>query len=211
MTLEKRVKSLEYEIKILKNEIQRTLLDIQEQILVHYYPTLRTEELTPTEGTIQTIESIKAKKRQLEGRSEPSELTEDTELPEVKQVSLETLTKTEQETSSILEEETAAQTSQEDAARARLSALSGWVSSTAKKIGGERTARLIQGCTGKGVLDSELESPLLRITGLIAEDYAPRQVAVNDILSALLKLNELLDHEINIDQALSIIEETNLG
>ncbi len=29
MELEQRVKTLEYEIKILKNEVQRTLLDIQ--------------------------------------------------------------------------------------------------------------------------------------------------------------------------------------
>jgi len=53
MTLEQKVKTLEYEIKILKNEIQRTLMDIQEQVLIHYYPSLRTEELAPTEGTIQ--------------------------------------------------------------------------------------------------------------------------------------------------------------
>ncbi|MHB1296512.1 MAG: hypothetical protein ACYC4R_16155 [Anaerolineae bacterium] len=43
MELEQRVKVLEDELKILKNQIQTTLLEIQEQILVHYYPTLRAE------------------------------------------------------------------------------------------------------------------------------------------------------------------------
>ncbi|MCA9944955.1 MAG: hypothetical protein KC449_15830 [Anaerolineales bacterium] len=40
MALEDRVKELEEELKVLKNEIQTTLLDIQEQILSHYYPSL---------------------------------------------------------------------------------------------------------------------------------------------------------------------------
>lgn len=61
MELDQRVKALEYEVKILKNELQRTLLEIQEQILVHYYPSLRADESTPSEGTIQTIEALRAK------------------------------------------------------------------------------------------------------------------------------------------------------
>lgn len=40
MALEDRVRELEEELKVLKNEIQTTLLDIQEQILSHYYPSL---------------------------------------------------------------------------------------------------------------------------------------------------------------------------
>lgn len=40
MSLENRVQELEEELKVLKNEIQTTLLDIQEQILSHYYPAL---------------------------------------------------------------------------------------------------------------------------------------------------------------------------
>ena len=61
MELEQRVKTLEYEMKILKNEVQRTLLDIQEQVLVHYYPALRTEESKPSEGTIQAIEALRSR------------------------------------------------------------------------------------------------------------------------------------------------------
>jgi hypothetical protein len=59
--LEQRVKALEYEMKILKNEIQKTLLGIQEQILVHYYPSLRTDDSAPSEGTILAFESVRAK------------------------------------------------------------------------------------------------------------------------------------------------------
>jgi hypothetical protein len=61
MELDQRVKSLEYEVKILKNELQRTLLEIQEQILIHYYPSLRADESTPSDGTIQNLEALRAK------------------------------------------------------------------------------------------------------------------------------------------------------
>ncbi len=61
MELEQRVKALEYEMKILKNEIQKTLLGIQEQILIHYYPSLRTDDSVPSEGTILAFEAVRAK------------------------------------------------------------------------------------------------------------------------------------------------------
>lgn len=53
MKLESRVEALELELKILKNEIQATLLEIREQILNHYYPELRAEEppLPPARGS----------------------------------------------------------------------------------------------------------------------------------------------------------------
>ncbi len=65
-TLEDRVKSLEYEVKILKNEIQQALLDIQEQLLIHYYPSLRSDEASPSESIRRSIEAIQKKKAALE-------------------------------------------------------------------------------------------------------------------------------------------------
>ena len=44
MKIENRVEALELELKILKNEIQNTLLEVREQVLNHYYPELRAEE-----------------------------------------------------------------------------------------------------------------------------------------------------------------------
>lgn len=46
MKIENRVEALEIELKILKSEVQATLLEIREQILNHYYPELRAEEPT---------------------------------------------------------------------------------------------------------------------------------------------------------------------
>ncbi len=44
MKIETRLEKLEHEFKVLKNEIQATLLEIQEQVLNRYYPALRAEE-----------------------------------------------------------------------------------------------------------------------------------------------------------------------
>ena len=71
--LEQRVKALEYEMKILKNEVQRTLLDIQEQVLIHYYPSLRAEEEAPTEGIRQSLESIRGERQTTEEAPNPPE------------------------------------------------------------------------------------------------------------------------------------------
>lgn len=47
MDLEQRVQLLEQEMEILKNQIQHTLLDIQETVLTQAYPSLRSEASAP--------------------------------------------------------------------------------------------------------------------------------------------------------------------
>jgi len=68
--LEQRVKTLEYEMKILKNQIQRTLLDIQEQILIHYYPTLypsiEAEKPSGARDAAPAADSIREKRGMLD-------------------------------------------------------------------------------------------------------------------------------------------------
>ena len=46
MDLEHRVKVLEQELEILKNQIQATLLDVQDQILSSYHPALRADPMS---------------------------------------------------------------------------------------------------------------------------------------------------------------------
>jgi phosphomevalonate kinase len=77
MTVEQRVKTLEYEMKILKNEVQQMLLDIQEQLLLHYYPSLRTDDTSPSEGIRRSIEAIQKKKAALEESAGPASLGDD--------------------------------------------------------------------------------------------------------------------------------------
>jgi hypothetical protein len=199
--LEQRVKALEYEMKIMKNEVQRMLLDIQEQILVHYYPSLRAAETVPSEGVVQALESIRSKQR-----------VESQETPDVpiKKISLEELSEEQEENDALPADASSAQP-EEKTGQEIVVQLSGWVSGTAKKLGGERTCKLIQAYTSRGIISPDLESPLLRLVGLISDDETPKEVAVNEILKALLRLNELLGRDGGAEEALSIIEEANLG
>jgi hypothetical protein len=192
MELEERVKTLEYEMKILKNEIQRTLLDIQEQILVHYYPSLRREEDIPSEGIIQTFESIQ-KKKPAEETSSP---------PQAKKISLEEIRAMEGEASPPSE----AEMSQDD-----LMHLSGWVSKAVKQTGGERTRKLVQAYTEKGFVTPKVEGFLLKLTAMSNDETPPEKVEMKETLSILLELNKLLGLEADVETALSLIEEADLG
>ena len=174
--LEQRVKTLEYEIKILKNEVQRTLLDIQEQILIHYYPSLRTEESAPTKGVEQSMSSVQEKRQMLGAAASPPGPPGPPSPPKV-----------------------------------NIMALSEWVSNTAQKIGKERITRLIPVCARKGILTPDIEKSLLRLTGFITEDEPSGPVAINDVLAALVSMNELLGRASDVDEALSVIEEAHLG
>lgn len=61
MELEQRVKALEYEVKILKQDLQRVLLEIQEQVLIHYYPSLRADDTKPSDAIVQTVDNLRTK------------------------------------------------------------------------------------------------------------------------------------------------------
>ena len=80
MQLESRVERLESEMKILKNEIQRTVLDIQEQILVHYYPALRPEDHEDAESMASLVETLRSTRR---SRAPTEAFTDSVELDEV--------------------------------------------------------------------------------------------------------------------------------
>jgi len=233
--LEQRVKTLEYEIKILKNEVQRTLLDIQEQILVHYYPSLRSENDGPSEGTIQSIEEIRQKKQQLGGdrTSAPAagqpaagqpaagqpaagrpaggqSASPDPSAsmgPKMKEVSLDEAKAQRPSPNDVPTPAEDAEKKEQD----EMVVLSGWVSSTAKRIGKDPTSTLVRAYIEQDILSPHVEQPLLRLIGLIDQSDTPSNVAVNDILRAVMKLDELLGRDSDIDEALSIIEQANLG
>jgi hypothetical protein len=199
--LEQRVKALEYELKILKNEIQRTLLGIQEQVLVHYYPALRSEESAPSDGTLQAIEAIRAK--QVTMAPPPS-----TPVPVAKKVTLDEIRAT--SNVAAAPQPAVASPSAPMGDQAIMVKLSGWVSDSAAKLGRERTTKLIQTIIDKGILSIETKDVLLRMASLNKE-AAPEKVAANEILAAILKLDEMLGRAADIEEALAVIEEANLG
>jgi hypothetical protein len=70
--LEIRLEALEAEVKVLKNEIQTILLEIQEQVLLHYYPSLRVEDDEPSDTVIQALEEVRRKRQ---AAADPAEAT----------------------------------------------------------------------------------------------------------------------------------------
>ena len=228
--LEQRVKALEYELKILKNEIQKVLLEIQEQILVHYYPTLRAEESVPGEEVKQTFERIQQKRGTLAEPAMPARTRSaaaeprSTDAPAaIRAVSLDELRKGSgsvpaaaqyAESSTPGEEEQALQGEANPVTpeqQAVAMALSSWVSSTAEKIGGGRTTRLIETCAQRRFFGAQYDNLLRRLSVFTSGTAGPDKVAVNDYLNALLKLDEALGRQADIDRALSLIEEMKVG
>ncbi len=198
MELEQRVKALEYEMKILKNEIQRMLLDIQEQVLVHYYPSLRSEEAAPSEGTLQAVEVIRAKQA---GQEAANPLV-------AKKVTLDEIRA--QGIGGASAQSTPVAQAKGKLDQATMTKLSRWASESAAKLGGERTSRLVTVCSAKGVLSPEAREPLLRLVSTSATS-APDKVSPGEMLTAVLRLNELLGRVATVEEARSLLEEADRG
>lgn len=190
MELEQRVKALEFDMKILKNEIQRTLLEIQEQVLIHYYPALRTADLPAAEIAIKPLEPPAVKPL-----PEPKE-----ELPVVRKVSLDQIRGPEFEDPPVI------QVSQP----ARMGKLMEWGLNAAAQIGTKPTNKVIDLFANKGLIDSNTRDVLLQVSPLNRR-APPEELAIGDILRVVLKLNELLDRETDIEATLALITEANFG
>jgi hypothetical protein len=195
--LEQRVKTLEYEMKILKNEVQKTLLDIQEQVLIHYYPTLRTEETKPSEGLVQAIEALRSKQAKLEEAPDP---------PAAKKVTLNEMR------GGAARPVQASPTFAANGAldQAAMIKLSGWASDSAAKIGKERTGKLVTLCGSRGILTPEVRDVLLRVASS-SKAAAPGKTSANDMVGVILKLDELLGRAADVEEARGLVGQVNLG
>ncbi|MBI5565400.1 MAG: hypothetical protein HY870_10910 [Chloroflexi bacterium] len=191
MELDARVKALEYEMKILKNEIQRTLLDIQEQVLVHYYPTLRAEDTAPPAEAVAQLANRAA-----------AAATASAPAPILKKVSLDEVRPT--------TPPPAAPKASGSVDQAAMVKLLEWVNDSIARLGSQRTSRLIGTCVTRAILDNDTKAILLRLTSL-NQQADPAQVATNDVLTIVLRLDEELGRAADIDEALTIIEEAGLG
>ncbi len=196
MDLDQRVKALEYELKILKNEIQRTLLEIQEQVLIHYYPTLRSDDSQPPADAVAMVAKMAAP---------PAPAAAVT----TKKVSLDDIRAAQQPAASATPAG-APVVRPGGVDQAAMVKLLEWVNDGTAKLGGGRTGNLIEACVNKGVLDADTQAILQRLTSL-SKDADPERVAANDVLTAVLKLDDILGRQANVDEALSLIEEAKLG
>ena len=211
MELEQRVKTLEYELKILKSELQRTLLDIQEQVLIHYYPSLRSEESIAPEGVIQSIADVRTKRVNAAAVAAAAPPPDDEPaLPLVKKIKLDDV-RLMPDNLSIAPHVDSTLHAGTGSDPATLIKLNDWLGESTAQIGSERTGRIVALYGEQGLLQPETTALLLRITTLDAVD-APRKVIVTDMVAAALKLNEVLDQTAGLEETLAlVIEEARRG
>lgn len=93
---------------------------------------------------------------------------------------------------------------------ADLIALSSWVSTSVEGIGGRRTKRLIELSAEKGLFAPGIEKLLLKIV-TSGDGQEPQAPDMGALLSAILKLHELMGRAATLVDALPFMEDEGLG
>jgi len=202
MALEDRVKALEYELNVLKNEIHSTLLDIQEQILTHYYPSLRAEQPSPSEGVLRAVDSILTDRVR--------------ETPEERSTTLSSKVpfhgmRPAPEGSFTSRDAQPSRRPAEGTGWATFAELVEWMGHSVEKIGEERTRKVIEGYAKGGRIPAGPRDTLLQLLSLGQEETPPPKVGMKEILDVILELNAALGQGPDIGDALSLLEEEDLG
>ena len=226
MDLETRVRRLENEIKVLKNEIKDTLLDIREQILIHYYPSLRAEETPPASSREHAPIYHQASPKEVAGqpyqsvqtpaaRAEPGPDTHRRAdrreaLPQEDVLTLEP-TFPEDKKGPSPPPGRPPSPSEGRLDQATLIGLAGWVSNGIRRIGREGTGKVVEIHARAGHLTPEVKDILLQFVSLINEENPPEEAGMKEMLVTLLKLGQVLGHGTDAEVALSLFEEENLG
>lgn len=184
--MEQRVKTLEQEMKILKNQIQKTLLDVQEQVLLRYHQALRSDEgIASGNGNgngngYGYAAAEKSKLAEINYRDYPPTPASE---PLVRQVSLADLRSTPAPVESPASGST---TGGQDS----FAALARWVAESVGQIGGERTRTILALRAAATAIPPHIHETLNKLIILYSEDEKMRQGT-----DMLQQLNQLLDTE----------------
>jgi len=225
MALEDRVNALESEFNILKNQIQNTLLEIQEQVLVHYYPALRAEEsATPASVPPATRRN---------GASSQS-----TAVPTVRDRTPDSIVSPNQPTignapSSVVgdvdswshaepvtpspphpstpDRVPAQAVAEQGVDLSTFIGLMDWVSDSIESIGRDRTEKAIEIYAQGGYLDAKVMDTLVQLISLSDEDNPPQKVGMTAIFGTLARLNAVLGNQSDITEAFQLLQEETVG
>ncbi|MCB8942984.1 MAG: hypothetical protein H6658_04450 [Ardenticatenaceae bacterium] len=155
---------LEQEVKLLKSQIQKTLLDIQEQILIHYHPTLRAEnESFAEENGLRRETAV----------PHPTPTT----APKLRQVSLADIKQNSSPTPATAQDDT-------------FTALTRWVEASVDKIGIAQTRKLLELRAEGGYLAPDMQEMLLQ---LLALHETENSTSMTETAVLIQELNHLLD------------------
>jgi hypothetical protein len=176
MDLEQRVETLEQELQILKNQIQTTLLDIQEQILTNAYPSLRAEEISPPPG----MKSSSKNGAPITTLSFNTPSTDETQgamsgdsgsIPNVRQVSLDDLeTDTRKPTSPKVSPTPQPTAGEQPLDWQVVEELEEWATDKVKNIGVKRTKKLVEMYAEQGRFSAAEEETLLQFVSLFERE-----------------------------------------
>ncbi len=224
--LEQRIKTLEYEFKILKSEIQRTLLDIQEQVLIHYYPTLRAEDPAAEADVQQSLRAVQEKKQTVAAK-EPTALVELPSAPPpplhlappevpvaAKKVSLDEVRQARGEAPAVApagEANAGAPALIGGVEQATALALSAWVNVSSNRIGAERLSKLVETAAMRGIVSPDVRNVVMKLVSLGGVGTPPAVVPVNDSVKTILKLYEIVGRPSNVEEAITVIDEARVG
>lgn len=210
MAQEDRLRALEDEVGVLKDQIRHTLLEIQEQVLIHYYPDLRAQAAAPPDVALPSL------RRGGAGQSGRS-------LSGVQRVSVQG-----QEGAASpdgpdpsagdglhlplgAEAQAAPLEAGEGGKWATVTALLSWASNSVERIGRERTTKAIEICARGGYLDAQVKETLLQLIALSDDERRVEQVSVRIVRDVLAELNEALGQAPDAAAANWLLEEVSIG
>lgn len=179
MELERRVKTLEQEMKILKNQIQTTLREIQEQILIHYYPSLRSDSY---------MEKPK--------EAAPAPVSEEAEdhgtfasKPKVKMVSLDEIRQRKSQAATAQTETENGTGRLEQTIGNDMAELAHWMGESVVELGPEKTARMIEMKVEDGSISPAAKDKLFQLLDMLGDGNVDRGI-VKEIVEAFLRLQK---------------------
>lgn len=196
MDLEQRIKKLEDELKILKNQIQTTLLEIQSEVMSHYYPSLRADEEEPQEVRAKPVLApLPEPTPPLEVLVDEEEEEEVAELAPVK-VQKVSLGEVRQRGAPRGPAVQAAAQPAPSTDLTMLAKVSKWAGNSVARIGREHTTQLLERCAQDGYLDPQMLQSLQFVVSLGSDEGpAKEDVPVEEVLNALVELTQVLTSE----------------
>jgi len=190
--LEDRVTTLEHELKILKNEIQQTLLDLREALLTSAYPELSGEDADEEQDRF--------------GRYAETLPTQNVEA--VSRLGAIPSTEEEERTNGKVHRDTpgdgqGAPSDGKERRQPSLTALMAWAGQSVQRIGKDRTQQALEAWTRSGHLSEETKDLLVQLIAMSEDEEPSEKVRMQDILQVLMALGELFGEDMKLTDALS--------
>lgn len=228
MALEDRVKALEDETAVLRDQIRQTLLEIQEQILMHYYPDLRSRESSPANaapynprgnGASKSAPPFPGVQRFVLGQPEETHVVSapphnDATHPNESTPGPAVDTSSSAAPAPSIESVVAAPTRSdncESSDLATIARVTAWATDTVQKIGKQRTAKAIEIYAQGGCIDPAIKATLLDLIALSDDEVPVQRVSLKVILDTLLKLNEALGRKTDLEATRALLKEVTIG